>query len=109
MGGRTDLWSELVETTVSKLLTRSDGHPHSWLTPDEQQHLTTWLDADVRTTADACAWVLEQCGKDYTDSGMRQLLKRLGYRFKQPTRIPAKADPQAHAAWLARYAEKRGP
>ncbi len=76
------------------------------MTTDEQQQFTTWLDADVRTTAEACAWVLEQFGKDYTDSGMRKLLKRLDYRFKQPTLIPAKADPEAQAAWVETYAEK---
>ncbi len=91
------------------LLRMGYGHPNGWLTTDEQQQFTTWLDADVRTTAEACAWVLEQFGKDYTDSGMRKLLKRLDYRFKQPTLIPAKADPEAQAAWVETYAEKRGP
>lgn len=85
------------------------GHPNGWLTTEEQQPFTTWLDAEVRTTAEACAWLLEQFGKEDTDSGMRKLLKRLDYRFKQPTLIPAKADPESHAAWVETYAEKRGP
>jgi hypothetical protein len=50
--------------------------------------------------------VLEQFGKEYTDSGMRKLLTRLDYRFNQPSLIPAKADPEAQAAWVETYAEK---
>ncbi len=91
------------------LLRTNYGHPNGWLTAEEQQEFTTWLDTDVRTTAEACAWVLEQFGTEDTDSGMRKLLKRLDDRFKQPTLIPAKADPAAQAAWVATYAEKRGP
>mgnify|MGYP000860948034 FL=1 len=80
-----------------------------WLTDDQQQHFTTWLDADVRSTAEACTWVREQFGSDYSASGMRKLLKRLGYRYRQPDRIPAKADPQQQAQWVETYREKRGP
>jgi transposase len=56
----------------------------------------------VRSTKEAIA-----C--DYTESGMLKLLKRLGYRYKQPIQVPAKADPEAQTAWLESYREKRGP
>lgn len=79
------------------------------LTPTQLQHLTTWLDEQVRTTKEAIAFVQEQFGFDYTESGMLKLLKRLDYRYKKPTQVPAKAEPDAQAAWLASYAEKRGP
>src|SRR5215207_434888 len=49
-----------------------------WLTDEQQQQFTTWLDADVRSTAEASAWVEQQFGLTYSDSGMRKLLKRLG-------------------------------
>jgi hypothetical protein len=40
---------------------------------------------------------------------MLKLLKRLGYRYKQPVQVPSKADREAQTAWLDDYAEKRGP
>jgi transposase len=38
---------------------------------------------------------------------MRKLLKRLDYRYKQPSVLPAKADPEAQAAWVETYTTKR--
>jgi len=80
-----------------------------WLTPDQQLQFTTWLDASIRSTAEAITWVREQFGDDYSDSGMRKLLKRLDYRYRQPDVLPAKADPEAQAAWVEAYTENRGP
>ena len=79
-----------------------------WLTDVEQHQFTTWLDARVRSTAEAITWVREQFGYDYSDSGMRKLLKRLDYRYRQPDVLPAKADPEAQAAWVETYTAKRG-
>jgi transposase len=79
-----------------------------WLTDEQQQQFTTWLDADVRSTAEAITWVEEQFGLSYSDSGMRKLLKRLGYRYKQPAVLPAKAKPDVQAAWVETYTAKRG-
>jgi transposase len=73
------------------------------------QQFTTWLDEGVRTTKEAIAWVEEHFGFDYTESGMVKLLQRLDYRYKKPAQVPSKADPDAQAAWLKRYVEKRGP
>jgi transposase len=79
-----------------------------WMTGEQQQQFMTWLDADIRSTAEAISWVEEQFGLDYSDSGMRKLLKRLDYRYKQPAVLPAKADPEAQAAWVETYTAKRG-
>ncbi len=79
-----------------------------WLSEPQIQQFTAWLDERVRSTKEAIAWVEQQFGLDYTESGMLKLLKRLDYRYKQPTQIPSKADPDAQAAWLKRYAAKRG-
>ncbi len=80
----------------------------SWLTDEQQQQFTTWLDAEVRSTAEAIVWVQEQFGLSYSDSGMRKLLKRLDYHYKQPAVLPAKADAQAQAVWVETYTAKRG-
>jgi len=79
------------------------------LTAAQLQQLTTWLDERVRSTKEVIAWVEQQFGLDYTESGMLKLLKRLDYRYKKPAQVPSKADPDAQAAWLTSYTEKRGP
>jgi transposase len=79
------------------------------LSPAQLQHFTVWLDQQVRRTKEAIAWVAEQFGFDYTESGMLKLLKRLDYSYKKPAQVPSKADREAQAAWLERYVEKRGP
>jgi len=79
-----------------------------WLTADQQQQFTTWLDSEVRSTVEAITWVEEHFGLAYSDSGMRKLLKRLDYRYKQPAVVPAKANPEAQAAWVDTYTAKRG-
>src|SRR5262249_23580898 len=78
-----------------------------WMTDEQQQQFTTWLDSDVRSTAEAIVWVEEQFGLSYSDSGMRKLLKRLDYRYKQPAVLPAKANPEAQAAWVETYTAKK--
>jgi transposase len=79
-----------------------------WLTDEQQQQFSAWLDAEVRSTVEAISWVEEHFGLSYSDSGMRKLLKRLDYHYKQPSVLPAKADVEAQAAWVAADTEKRG-
>jgi transposase len=79
-----------------------------WMTGEQQQQFTSWLDADVRSTAEAISWVEEQFDLSYSESGMRKLLKRLDYRYKQPAVLPAKANVEAHAAWVETYTAKKG-
>jgi len=69
-----------------------------WLTDDQQQQFTTWLDTEVCSTVEAIAWVEGHFGLVYSDSGMRKLLKRLDYRYKQSSVLLAKADVEAQAA-----------
>ena len=59
-----------------------------WLTDEQQQQFTTWLDADVRSTAEAISWVEEQFALSYSDSGMRKLVGRLDYRYEQLAKLP---------------------
>jgi transposase len=78
------------------------------LTQAELEQFTTWLDAEVRTTVEAIAWLEQHTQLSYTDSGVRKLLARLDYRYKQPAVLPAKADPEAQAAWVKTYTAKKG-
>jgi transposase len=79
-----------------------------WMTDEQLHQFTTWLDADVRSTAEAIDWVEQQFRLSYSESGMRKLLKRLDYRYKQPSILPAKADVEAQAAWVETYTAKKG-
>ncbi|MEI8164896.1 MAG: winged helix-turn-helix domain-containing protein [Chloroflexales bacterium] len=103
-------WVQIfVRSGMDILCTLQSGGNDSILTPTQQQQLTAWLDSTVRSTKEAIAWVEITFQVSYTESGMRKLLQRMGYRYKQPAPVPAKADPEAQAAWLTSYAEKRGP
>jgi transposase len=79
-----------------------------WLTDPQIEQFTAWLDERVRSTKEAIAWVEQQFGLEYTESGMLKRLKRLDYRYKQPAQIPSRADPEAQAMWLKRYTAKKG-
>src|SRR5690348_13694458 len=39
-----------------------------WLTDEQQQQFMTWLDSNVRSTAEAIAWVEQQFDLSYSDS-----------------------------------------
>ncbi len=64
---------------------RRGGHSPWLVDHDEQQH-SAWLDADVRPLRSLRLGALNST-QDYTDSGMRKLLKRLDY-------VQANANPQ---------------
>jgi transposase len=103
-------WIDIyVEAGIDTLCTLPAGNTSAALTQDQQKQLRVWLDADVRTTKEAIDWVEQTFEVAYSESGMRKLLLRLNYRFKQPSVIPAKADTEAQTAWLEQFQEKRGP
>ena len=77
------------------------------LSPEQLSKLKAWLDDGLHSCAEICAYVRDQFGYDYSDSGMTKLLKRHGYRYKKPAQIPAKADPALQAAWVQDYAQKK--
>jgi transposase len=97
-----------VDAGIAALCTIQSGGNDPILTTPQQEQLVAWLDVDVRSTQEAIAWVERTFAASYTESGMRKLLQRLDYRYKKPAQVPAKADPEAQAAWLTSYAEKRG-
>ena len=79
------------------------------LSSEQLATLKAWLDEGLHSCAEICAYVREQFGYDYSDSGMTKLLKRHGYCYKKPAQIPSKADPVKQAAWLREYAQKKTP
>lgn len=97
-----------VRQGIDTLCTLQSGGNEPNLTPAEQQQLVAWLDAGVRSTKEAIAWVETTFQVSYTESGMCKLLQRLDYRYKKPVGVPANANLDAQRAWLEQYAEKKG-
>lgn len=103
-------WVKLfVRVDLATYCSLQSGGNEAGLTEAQQQQLAAWLDEQVRSTKEVIAWVEQTFAFSYTESGMRKLLQRMDYRYKQPALVPAKADAEAQAAWLASYSEKRGP
>ena len=77
-------------------------HPYSGkLTEEQEKHLATELDEylyeDVKPII---KWVSKHFGISYTPSGMRDLLHRLGFVYKQTKGVPSKADEERQLEFL---------
>lgn len=76
--------------------------PYSGKLTSEQEvtlahHLEEHLYLDVKPII---AWVEESFNISYSISGMRDLLRRLGFVYKQTKAVPSKADEEAQRAFL---------
>ena len=65
----------------------------------------TALDAELArkpylSAAEVCDFVRREFETYYTPHAMAKLLRRMGFVWKQPKRVPAKADPVAQRAFL---------
>lgn len=71
------------------------------LTADEEEklseHIDNYLYEDVKPII---AWVYEQFGIEYKPSGMRDLLHRLGFVYKQTKAVPSRADEERQLEFL---------
>jgi transposase len=87
----------------------SPGRPHQ-LTEDQEQELyrivADQTPADVGFPANmnwtsflVRDWIQNHFGITYSDRGVRQLLRRLGFSYTKPTYTLAKADPQKQEAF----------
>jgi transposase len=72
------------------------------LTKEQIALLTAELDTyGFPSAKQICAWVQEQgWGVTYSERGMRDLLKRLGYSRQKAHLVPAQANPQAQDDFL---------
>jgi transposase len=95
-------WLNLYEDGGVEALCRLEtGGSDSFLSQDQIALLQTQLDTQVFQTAkQVCAWVQEQFAVTYSERGMRDLLKRLGYTRQKAHLVPAQADGEAQAAFL---------
>jgi transposase len=73
------------------------------LSAEQRATLEAELDGRIYMSAkEVCDFVLRAFDLTYTPHAMAKLLVRLGYVWKQPKRIPAKADPAAQREFLDR-------
>lgn len=71
------------------------------LTSDQAKALASELGGRIYLSAkQVCGFAAEQLGLVYTPHAMAKLLGRLGFVWKRPKRVPAKADPDAQRVFL---------
>lgn len=86
---------------IEALCRLETGGSDSFLSQPQIAVLQAELDKQVFQTAkQVCAWVAEQFGITYSERGMRELLRRLGYTRQKAHLVPAQADIEAQAAFL---------
>jgi transposase len=95
-------WLDRYEDGGLEALCRLEtGGSDGFLTQEQIEKLTDELDKHVFQCAkQVCAWVEEQYAITYSERGMRDLLKRLGYTRQKAHLVPAQADIEAQAAFL---------
>lgn len=78
------------------------GGSEAWLSNPQLERLQAEVDTHAFQSAkQACAWVEEQFYVSYSDRGMRDLLKRLGYTHQKARLVPEQADPERQAAFFS--------
>lgn len=71
------------------------------LSEAESAELAAELDVRLYLTAKSvCGFVADRFGVTYTPQAMAKLLGRIGFVWKRPKRVPAKADAEAQRAFL---------
>jgi len=88
----------------SAKLHTANGGSESKLDAQQQVALVSHLQAMTYLyVKDICAYVKQTYGIVFSVSGMTDWLKRVGFRYKKPHGVPAKADAKAQQAFIADY------
>jgi transposase len=78
------------------------------LTVEQQEALAKHLDENTYTDSkDIRQYIKKTFGVEYSPSGVKDLLHRLGFVYKKPKHVPGKLDPEKQAAFLEEYAKLR--
>lgn len=96
------VWLDTFEQQGLEALCRMEvGGSDAYLTAEEIQALTKELDKHTFQSAkQVAAWVEEQFGVVYSQRGMQELLKRLGYTRQKARLVPENADQEAQALFF---------
>jgi|SRR5579859_3219155 len=95
-------WLDTFEQEGLEALCRLEaGGSDAYLTAQEMQALTKELDTHTFHSAkQVTAWVEAQFAVVYSERGMQELLKRLGYTRQKARLVPSQADKKAQAAFF---------
>lgn len=95
-------WLNLYEDGGIETLCRLEtGGSDAFLDQEQIARLQAELDKHgFQTAKQVCAWVQEEFAVTYSERGMRDLLRRLGYSRQKAHLVPAQADVEAQAAFL---------
>jgi transposase len=76
------------------------------LTSNQEHELKAYLNQTTYLKASRiCRYVLEMYKVKYTVAGMTNWLKRNGFVYKHPIKVPGKLDPEKQAAFIEHYNE----
>jgi transposase len=88
---------------LCKLSYDQNGHPEK-LSAAEIEQLKNWLNEQgICSAKEVMNYIRKTFVQEYTVSGIQKLLKRLGYSYKKPAVIPAKADRTQQVAFVESY------
>ena len=76
------------------------------LTEKQEDQLRAELEKRIHlNTLSVIEYVNKTMGQQYSQSGMRDLLHRLGYEYKKPTLVPGNPDPESQEIFVSQYEE----
>ena len=91
------------------LLRHEAGGSECALTDEQRQQLTDYLQSHLCLTAKQVAHYVQQTWQvTYSESGITQLLHRLGFVYKKPKLIPGKADAERQRVFIEEYRKLQG-
>ena len=91
---------------LDALLKNGAGGSEPMLSEKQQQALDQHLQENLYVTAKEIAHHVQQAwGVSYSESGIAQLLQRLGYVYKKPKLVPGKANAEKQRAFIRHYEE----
>lgn len=97
----TDWLNRYQDAGLEALCCLETGGSEGFLSAEQLRLLQAELDTHrFQAAKQICAWVKEQWGVTYSERGMRDLLKRLGYTRQKAHLVPAQADVEAQADFL---------
>ena len=78
------------------------------LTAEQQEELAKHLDENTYIDSGEIRRYIEKTyGVVYSPTGVKELLHRLGFRYKKPKHVPGKLDPEKQRAFLDEYVKLR--
>ena len=90
--------------SIDELLALNYQGTEAKLTETQQQELIKHLDENTYLTSkDIRHYVQKTFKVEYSATGMKDLLHRLGFSYKKPKHVPGKLDPVMQKAFLKKY------